>query len=43
MKGRSIPYYYREKVVKELNWLVEKGTLEPVKHCDWACGGTAST
>ena len=36
MKAHSIPYYYREKVVKELNRLVEEGTLEPVKHSDWA-------
>ena len=35
MKVRSIPYYYREKVVKELNQLVEEGTLEPVEHSDW--------
>ena len=34
MKARSIPYYYREKVVKELNQLVEEGTLEPVEHSD---------
>ena len=36
MKARRIPHYYREKVVKELNQLVEKGTLEPVEHSDWA-------
>ena len=36
MKARSIPYYYREKVVKELNQLVEEGTLELVGHSDWA-------
>ena len=35
MKTCSIPYY-REKVVKELNQLVEEGSLEPVKHSDWA-------
>ena len=35
MKVRSIPYYYREKVVKELNRLAEEGTLEPVEHSDW--------
>ena len=36
MKACRIPYYYREKVVKELNQLVEKGTLEPVEYSDWA-------
>ena len=36
MKARSIPYYYQEKVVKELNQLVEERTLEPVEHSDLA-------
>lgn len=35
-KARSIPYLYREMVEKELNRLVEKGTLEPVEHSEWA-------
>ena len=36
MKARSIPYYYREKIVKKQNRLVEDGILEPVEHSDWA-------
>ena len=35
LKGRSIPYFYREKVERELEWLVHEGTLEPVEYSDW--------
>ena len=35
-KARSIPYFYKEKVEKELEKLVEEGTLEPVEHSEWA-------
>ena len=35
-KSRSVPYFYHEKVNKELDKLVEEGTLEPVQHSDWA-------
>ena len=30
-KARSVPYFYREKVEKELDRLVEEGTLEPIE------------
>ena len=35
-KSRSVPYLYHDKVNKELDKLVEEGTLEPVQHSDWA-------
>ena len=35
-KSRSVPYFYHDKVNKELDKLVEEGTLEPVQHSDWA-------
>ena len=35
MKACSILYYYQENIAKELNQLVEEGTLEPVEH-SWA-------
>ena len=35
-KARSVPYFYQEKVEKELDRLVEEGTLEPVEHFEWA-------
>ena len=35
-KSRSVPYFLREKVEKELNRLVAEGTLEPVEVADWA-------
>ena len=35
-KARSVPYYYQEMVDKELDRLVEEGTLEPVEHSEWA-------
>ena len=35
-KARSVPYFYRKKVERELDRLVQEGTLEPVEHSEWA-------
>ena len=35
-KARTVPYYYREKVEKELDRLVGEGTLESVEFSEWA-------
>ena len=35
-KARAVPYAYRELVEKELDRLVQEGTLEPVEFADWA-------
>ena len=35
-KGCSVPYFYQDKVYKELDRLVKEGTLEPVKHSELA-------
>ena len=35
-KSRSVPYFLRDKVEKELNRLVAEGTLEPVEVAEWA-------
>lgn len=35
-KARSVPYFFRDKVEKELLRLVDEGTLEPVEHSEWA-------
>lgn len=35
-KARAVPYFYHEKVEKELDRLVEEGTLEPVEFSEWA-------
>ena len=35
-KARTVPYFYQEKVERELDRLVEEGTLEPVEHSEWA-------
>ena len=35
-KPRSVPYFLRDKVEKELNRLVAEGTLEPVEVAEWA-------
>ena len=35
-KVRSVPYFYRKKVERELDRLVQEGTLEPVEHSEWA-------
>ena len=35
-KARTIPYFFRKKVEKELDRLVDEGTLEPVEHSEWA-------
>ena len=34
-KARAVPYAYRELVEKELDRLVQEGTLEPVEFVDW--------
>lgn len=34
--ARSVPYFYQERVEKELDRLVEGGMLEPVEHSEWA-------
>lgn len=33
-KAWPVPYFYQDKVEKELERLVEEGTLEPVKHSE---------
>ncbi len=35
-KARTVPYAMRLMVDKELDRLVQEGTLEPVEHSDWA-------
>jgi len=35
-KACTVPYFLREKVEKELNQLVDKGTLQPVETSEWA-------
>ena len=35
-KARSVPYYFRERVEKELERLVQEGTIEPVEYSEWA-------
>lgn len=35
-KARTIPYFFREKVKKEIERLVSDGTLESVEHSEWA-------
>ena len=35
-KSRSVPYFLREKLEKELDRLVSEGTLEQVQTSDWA-------
>ena len=35
-KARPIPYFYHDKVEKELHRLVQEGMLEPVEHSEWA-------
>ena len=35
-KAHTVPYAMREKVEAEVDWLVAKGTLEPVEYSDWA-------
>ena len=35
-KARPIPYAMREKVEKEIDRLVQEGTLKPVEYADWA-------
>lgn len=35
-KAQSVPYFYQDKVEKELDRLVEEGALEPVEHSEWA-------
>ena len=34
-KARTVPYFYQEMVERELDRLVEEGTLEPVEHSEW--------
>ena len=35
-KARSVPYAYRDLVEKELDRLVQEGTVEPVEFSEWA-------
>ena len=35
-KARTVPYFLRDRVEKELNRLVDEGTLETVEVSDWA-------
>ena len=35
-KAHPVPYFCQDNVEKELNRLVEEGTLEPVKRSEWA-------
>ena len=35
-KARTVPYFLHDKVEKELNHLVEEGTLETVEVSEWA-------
>ena len=35
-KAPAVPYFYCDKVEKELDRLVEEGTLEPVEFSEWA-------
>ena len=35
-KARSVPYAYRDMVEKELDRLVQEGTVEPVEFSEWA-------
>ena len=35
-KACAVPYFYRDKVEKELDRLVQEDTLEPVEFSEWA-------